>query len=85
MVESVVHAMYVRGRQGWVTPQELSLWTRLPSDTLRGVLEDLRLLKVIVGEGGGARMTPRWMLAEGMLEIMEPLGLYTRERVMADG
>jgi hypothetical protein len=83
LVEDVVRNLYVRKRAEWVSSSEIGQWTRLPPETLDQLLRDMRLLDIIVREAGATSY--RWMLSRALVELMEPLGLYTRERVMARG
>ena len=80
MIERVVHVLYVRSRSDYASVSQLCEWTRLPTETIAGVLIDLRLLKVVKNDEGVGQ---GWKLTDALIEMMEPLGLYTRERVVA--
>ena len=81
-VEEVVKQLYIRDHEKFFTRDELSKWSKFPTDTLHYMLEDMVLLgicEVGVERRGTYRLHPR------LVRVMSNLHLYWRERSWLQG
>lgn len=76
-VEEIVKQLFLRARDKFATAKELSEWSFLPENTVRTMLQDLELLRIVVSDG--ANFNRKYKLSRVMLRMMRPLGLYKSE------
>lgn len=70
-VEDVVHKLFIHDGEG--RTKEIASWSRLPEGTVRYLLQDLELLKIIRSEGH------IWKLEDEVMTLIMELGLYERK------
>lgn len=63
------------------TCSELGMWTGLPNDTVHGILEDLRMLRVVERAKGreGTNMEVRWKLSATVQKLMIKTRMFHEE------
>lgn len=86
-VEALVRQLFVRGKRSDPNTAQLARWCRLPQGTVRSVLEDLTLLRVVEPAASlpSDRVGVRWKLTQEVLRIMRDLELYHREAAWEEG
>ena len=78
IAEEIVKQMYLRGRHSHSTTGDISKWAFMTQQTTLKILQDLEILRV-VDRKKGARMCSSWKLSGRIIQLMEPLALYSRE------
>jgi len=81
-VEELVKQLFIHDEGDFASTKDIAQWTRFPEDTIRFLLQDLALLKVVVR---GKEKSSMWRLAPKMLEMMRQLELYEQERAWNHG
>ncbi len=76
-VEEIVRHLYLHARDTYVTVPDVCGWTHFPAQTIRPLLEDLSLLRIVQQQSKG--MTSAWKLSPALTKLMKPLGLYSVE------
>lgn len=75
--EDIVRAMWLYGKDGFLSLQDLAHHTRYPSTTLRRLMEDLNLLKVVRREGrAGSGFSHAWTLSEYIRSAITDSQIY---------
>jgi hypothetical protein len=72
-VEEVVRQMYLSAPDDYQSTREIALLTRFPESTVRFLLQDMVLLKIIEKEAG---RVGGWKITDNMLKLMRDLNLY---------
>jgi len=74
-VEEVVRQLWTKRQEGWAETTKVAAWSYLPVETVRTVLQDLNMLR-IVDLGSAERNAHKWRLSKRMRALMAPLGIY---------
>lgn len=81
--EEVIKQMYTRRPEEEASTEEISTWCpSLTPETVKFVLQDLRMLGIVVGSGS---YKGKWRISDPVLSTMDKLGLYTMELNWRDG
>jgi len=76
-VELIVRTLYGGEPDEYRTTKDISAVTRFPETTVRFILQDLALLRILEREPG---RKGRWRLSPDMVELMRALRLYEPQR-----
>jgi len=82
-VEEVVKQLYLKSFRGFARSKDVAEWARLPEATVRDLLADLELLRIVQREKEGQYTRVGWRLSRTVLRMMRPLHLYGREESWA--
>lgn len=74
-VEEVVKQLFINEPNEWKSTAQISELVKFPQDTVRFVLQDLMLLKIIIKKKG---VRGDWRLSGRIIKLMEKLKLYGR-------
>jgi len=77
-VEEIVKQLYLRSKTDFCSTKDLAKWAGFDSGTVRDLLIDLQLLKIVVRDSQTVGMG-KWRLSRTVLRMMNQLYLYDRE------
>jgi len=81
-IEDVIKHLYLR-RETPLSTKDLSSLTNLPIETIRYLLQDMQLLKLInkkIKTKDSSSSKSGWTISLNLLNMMQPLGLYEKEK-----
>lgn len=76
-VETLLKQLYIRGKNEFAPTKRIAKWSGLPEATVRELLEDLSLLRLV--QHDGSSYNKHWRLSQTILQMMRPLGLYRKD------
>ena len=77
--EDIVRTIYRTGKDKWLSVQDIATVTRYPTTTIRRIMDDLNLLKVVQRKPSKDRFHHAWALSDYILNCIRESGVYIGE------